>query len=75
MRRWPSPWQASQRPPETLKEKRPGLVAALARLRQHGVELANLGEDAGVGRRIGARGAADRRLVNANDLVDILRAR
>ena len=25
MRRWPSPWQASQRPPLTLKEKRPAL--------------------------------------------------
>ncbi len=50
------------------------LVAALARFRQHGVEIANLGEDSGVGRGIRARRAADRRLVDANDLVDILRA-
>ena len=38
-----------------------GLVAALARLGQHGEEVADGGEDAGVGGGIGARGAADGR--------------
>ena len=75
MRRWPSPWQASQRPPETLKENRPGFVAALARFRQHGIEIANRSEDAGIGCRIRARRAADGRLIDANDFVDVLRAR
>ena len=48
------------------------LVAAFARLRQHGVEIANLGKDAGVGRGIRTRCAADRRLVDTDDLVDEL---
>ena len=51
-----------------------GLVAALARLGQHGEEIADGGEDAGVGRGIGARRAADRRLVDADDLVDLVGA-
>ena len=74
MRRWPSPWQASQRPPDDVEGEAPGLVAALARLRQHGVELANVGEDAGVGRRIRARRASDGRLIDADDLVDVFGA-
>ncbi len=49
-----------------------GLVATLARFRQHGEEIANLREDAGVGRGIRTRRAANRRLVNANDFVDVL---
>src|SRR5271157_1085783 len=48
------------------------LVAALARFRQHGIEVANLGEDAGVSRGIRTRRAPNRRLVNLNDLVDEL---
>src|SRR5271170_3718075 len=51
-----------------------GLVAALARFGQHGIDLANRSEDAGVGRGIGARSAADRGLVDANNFVDVLRA-
>ena len=51
------------------------LVSTLARFRQHGVEIANLREDSGVGCRIRARRAPNRRLVDANDLVDIFGAR
>src|ERR1019366_8823591 len=51
-----------------------GLVSALARFGQHGVEVANRRKDSGIGCGIGARGAPDRRLVDANDLVDQLRS-
>ena len=51
-----------------------GLVAALARLGQHGEEIADGREDLRVGGRVGARGAADGRLVDADDLVDLLGA-
>src|SRR6266446_5820963 len=51
-----------------------GFVSALAGFGQHGVEVTNRREDAGIGCGIGARGAADRRLVDANDLVDQLRS-
>ena len=51
-----------------------GFVAALAGFGQHGVEVANRGEDAGIGCGIGARSAADGRLVDANDLVDQFRS-
>ncbi len=51
-----------------------GLVAALARLGQHGEQIADRREDAGVCRRIGARRAADGRLIDAHDLVDLLGA-
>ena len=74
MRRRPSPWQASQRPPFTLKLKRPGPVAALARFGQHGEQLADGSEDAGVGGRIRTRRAADGRLIDLDDLVDLLGA-
>src|ERR1700694_1524010 len=47
-----------------------GLVAAHARFRHLGEQLPNVGEDAGVGRWIGARRAADRRLVDVDDLID-----
>src|ERR1051326_4039507 len=50
------------------------LVAALARFRQHGVEVANLAEDTGVGRWVRAGSAANRRLVNADDFVDVVSA-
>ena len=52
----------------------PGLVSALARFGQHGVEVANRREDSGIGCGIRARSAADGRLVDANDLVDQLRS-
>ena len=70
----PSPWQASQRPPLTLKEKRPGRVAARLRFRQSGEPVADGGEGAGVGGGIGARRPADRRLVDVDHLVDELEA-
>src|SRR4029077_12426979 len=50
------------------------LVTALTRLRQHGIEIANCREHAGIGCRVRARGAADGRLVDANNFVDVLRA-
>ena len=43
-----------------------GLVSALARLGQHGKEVANGREDLGVGGRVGARGAADGGLIDAD---------
>src|ERR1700761_281597 len=49
-------------------------VAALARFGQHREEFANRSEDAGVGRRIRTRRAADRRLVDLDDFVDVLDA-
>ena len=70
----PSPWQASQRPPLTLNEKRPGLIAARLGLGQPGEPVADRREAAGIGRRVGARRAADRRLVDVDDLVEMLDA-
>src|SRR4029079_10761465 len=49
-----------------------GLVAARLALRQAGEPVADHGEGAGVGRGVGARGAADRRLVDVDDLVELL---
>ena len=51
-----------------------GLVAALARFGQHGEELADRREDAGIGGGIRARRAADGRLVDLDDFVDVLDA-
>src|SRR5690606_35106168 len=51
-----------------------GLVAALARLGGAGEEVADLGEDARVGGGVRARRAADRALVDLDDLVDVLDA-
>src|SRR4051794_17002216 len=47
------------------------LVTARPRLLSLGEELADVVEDTGVGSRIGARRAADRRLVDVDDLVDL----
>ena len=57
-----------------VKAESAGLVAAFARLGQHGEEIADGREDLCVGGRIGARGAADGRLVDTHDLVELLRA-
>ena len=57
-----------------MNEKRPGAVAALARFRHAREELADRREQPGVGRRIGARRAADRALVDVDDLVEELEA-
>jgi hypothetical protein len=51
-----------------------GLVAARLRFRQAGEPFADRREGAGIGRRIRARRAADRRLVDVDDLVDVLEA-
>src|SRR5256885_2833682 len=50
------------------------LVATDARFRHLGEELTNVGKDACVRRRIGARRATDRRLVDVDDLVDEVQA-
>ncbi len=51
-----------------------GLVAALARLGQHGEKVADGREDLRVGGGIGARSAADGRLVDADHFVDLVGA-
>ncbi len=57
-------------------ERKPSrLVTALACLRQHGVEVAHLREHPGIGRGIRARRTPDRRLIDANHFVDVLRSR
>jgi hypothetical protein len=55
-----------------LKLKRPGAVAALARHGHLGHQLADRREQAGVGGRVAARRAADRRLVDVDHLVEML---
>src|SRR6202171_2402940 len=50
----------------------PWAIAALAGLGQGREQLPDVGEDAGVGRGVGPRGAADRRLVDVDDLVEVL---
>src|ERR1035438_8563831 len=57
-----------------VKAEAAGLVAALTGLGQHGEEVADGREDLRVGGRIGARGAADGGLVDANYLIDLLGA-
>ena len=49
-------------------------VAADARLGHAGEQLADRPEQAGVGRRVGARRPPDRALVDLDDLVDVLDA-
>src|SRR5262245_38456181 len=51
-----------------------GLVAARLGLGQLGEPFADGGEGAGIGRWVRARGAADRRLVDVDDLVELLDA-
>src|ERR1022692_3624017 len=48
-----------------------GFVAALARFGQHGVEIANGRENTGVGGRIRSGSAADGRLVDLDNFVDM----
>src|SRR6185312_6437678 len=50
------------------------LVAARLALGQGGEPFADRREGAGIGRRVGPRRAADRRLVDVDDLVDMLQA-
>ena len=58
-----------------VEREAPRSVAANLRLGQLGEELADRREQAGVRRRIRARRAADRTLVDVDDLVDVLEAR
>ena len=51
-----------------------GLVAARFGFGQAGEPVADRREGAGVGRGVGARRAADRRLVDVDDLVEVLEA-
>ena len=52
----------------------PGLVTADASLWEFDEELADIGEDVGIGGWIGARRASEGTLVNVDDLVDILQS-
>ena len=69
----PSPWHASQRPPLTLKENRPGAYPSLC-LGKPGEPFADRGEGPCVGGRVRPRGPADWRLVDIDDLVEKLGA-
>src|SRR5207237_8986448 len=51
-----------------------GSVASHLGVGQLGEQLANRGEEPGVRRRIGARGAADGTLVDIDDLVDLIQS-
>src|SRR5262249_48108246 len=51
-----------------------GVVAARLGFRQTGEPIADGGEGASVGRRVRARGAADRRLVDVDDLIEMFEA-
>jgi len=55
-----------------VEGKPAGLVAARLGLGEAGEPFADRRECPGIGRGIGARGAADRRLVDVDDLVDVL---
>ena len=57
-----------------VEAEAPGPVAALARGVGLGHQLADRREQAGVGGRVAARRAADRRLVDVDDLVEVLDA-
>ena len=74
MRRRPSPWHASQRPPFTLKLNRARPVAPLARFRQHRVKLANGRKNTRVRCGIRTWRASDRRLIDLNHLINVLDA-
>ena len=54
-----------------VEREAPGLVAALRRFGQLREPVADRREGAGVGRGVGARRAADRRLVDVDDLVEM----
>src|SRR5467141_461980 len=57
-----------------VKAEAAGAVAAFARFRKHGKEIADGREDAGVGGGIRARRAADWGLIDFDDFVDVLGA-
>src|SRR5882724_2255956 len=57
-----------------VEAEAPGAVAALARFGEHGKEIADGGEDAGVGGGIRTRRAANGRLIDLDDFVDLISA-
>src|SRR5918998_2004562 len=57
-----------------VEREAPRLVAARPRLLRARVELADVVEEPDVGGRVGARRPADRRLVDVDDLVDLVEA-
>src|SRR5882724_8447293 len=57
-----------------VEAEAPGAVAALARFGEHGEEIADGGEDAGVGGGIRTRRAANGRLIDLDDFVDLISA-
>ena len=61
-------------PAVDVEREAPRLVAAHLALGQLGEQLADLVEQAGVGARVGARRAPDGRLVDVDDLVEVLQA-
>jgi len=61
-------------PPADIEAEAARLVAALASFGQHGKEVADGREDLRVGGRIGARRAANRRLIDAHHFIDLLGA-
>src|SRR5205823_4521125 len=60
--------------PLHIKAEAARLIAALAGFGQHGVQVADQRKQAGVGGRVRAWGPADRRLIDADYLVDALDA-
>src|SRR3546814_19315513 len=56
-----------------VEAEAPGLIAARAALREPREPVADLGEGAGIGGRVGARGAAGRRLSDVDHLVELLK--
>ena len=57
-----------------VKGKTACLVTALTRLGQHGIEIADMREDAGICGWIGTRRPSDGRLIDAYDFIDVLGA-
>ncbi len=57
-----------------IKTKTSGLIPAHFGFRQLGEQITDIAKNTGVGRRIGTRGAADGRLVDHNDLINMLYA-
>ena len=60
-----------QRPPFDVEAEAAGVVAACARLWNGSTELTDGAEKVGVRRGVGARRAADRRLVDIDDVLDL----
>src|SRR5579864_4540689 len=55
-----------------VKRKTPCFVTTLARLRQHGIQITDMRENAGISRGIRSWRSANGRLINANHFVNML---